>query len=274
MDSIPTGVYPAQELRRHFGRAGFAKLIRDGNARRLRRGWYLIGDPPGETVRAVKRGGVLSCISALRRWDVWVPEHHDLHVRANNWGVQNLRGPFCRRFGRPEPEYGAVDDVETALQYAARCLDDTGFIVACDSILNKKLMTRDQLEYQFRDAPKRIGELLDRCDGRAESGPETVIRLFLRSLNVDFDIQVTITGVGIVDILVGDWLIIELDGWRFHGDREHFESDRVRDVDAHALGYTPLRFTYKQVMFQTAETTAKILDAIRAEVHRRPSRRV
>ncbi|WP_371865006.1 endonuclease domain-containing protein [Gordonia spumicola] len=243
-----------------------------GNARQLRRGWYLIGSPPGDIVDAVRRGGVLSCVSALRRLGVWVPgEKNHLHVRGNNWAVRNLRGPFCKRFGRPEPEYAVMDDVETALQYAARCLNDTDFIVVCDSILNKRLMTLEQMQYQFRNAPKRTLALLDRCDERADSGPETVIRLFLTSLNVKFDLQVTIDGVGCVDILIGDWLIIELDGWEFHGDKEHFESDRRRDVDAHALGFTPLRFTYKQTMHTTDVTTAKIHEAIRAGVHLRPS---
>lgn len=42
-------------------------------------------------------------------------------------------------------------------------------------------------------------------------------------------------------------LIVETDGFRHHGTRSAFESDRERDVRLHMLGYTVARFTYKQV---------------------------
>jgi uncharacterized protein DUF559/putative AbiEi antitoxin of type IV toxin-antitoxin system len=42
-------------------------------------------------------------------------------------------------------------------------------------------------------------------------------------------------------------LIVETDGFRHHGTRTAFESDRERDVRLHMLGYTVARFTYKQV---------------------------
>ncbi len=269
-----SGVYTAAEIRGIQGRAGFESLVRDGTARRLRHGWYAVGDAPGDVVRAVARGGVLSCVSALGRAGVWVPKHHDLHVRGNRWAVQNLPGPFCRRFGRPESEYGAVDDLPTALAYAARCLDDGGFVVVCDSLLNTQLMSSDEIEYRLRHAPKRIHRLLARCDARSESGPETMLRVWLRSRNVRVRIQVPIPRVGRVDLLVGDYLIIEIDGWEYHADRSHFSGDRVRDVDAHAHGYTPLRFTYGQIVFDWDVTTAKIMDAVRNGAHLRPSRLV
>ena len=42
-------------------------------------------------------------------------------------------------------------------------------------------------------------------------------------------------------------LIVETDGFEHHGTRSAFESDRERDVRLRLLGYTVLRFTYKQV---------------------------
>jgi len=45
----------------------------------------------------------------------------------------------------------------------------------------------------------------------------------------------------------GRKLVVELDGWRFHGTRAAFERDKERDAELHAHGLTTLRFTYRQV---------------------------
>lgn len=267
MNSLPDGVYPYRELIATFGRTDLDRLIRSGMIRPVRRGWYAAGNPPDADVAAVQRGGVISCVSALNRRGVWTPEDHRLHVRGNSTAVRTRKGPFCTQFRRPEPEQGLVDDIPTALRHAARCLDDEGFVVVCDSILNRRLMTMEQIEYQFRDAPGRIQKLLDRCDGHAESGPETMTRFRLRSMNIGVRIQVEIDGVGRIDLVVGEWMTIEIDGWEFHGTRPYFQSDRTRDNALLALGYYPLRFTYDDIVFRWEDTKATILAAIRAGAH-------
>jgi very-short-patch-repair endonuclease len=40
-------------------------------------------------------------------------------------------------------------------------------------------------------------------------------------------------------------LVVELDGWKFHGHRVAFERDRIRDNELQLLGYTVLRFTWR-----------------------------
>jgi very-short-patch-repair endonuclease len=42
-------------------------------------------------------------------------------------------------------------------------------------------------------------------------------------------------------------LIVETDGYRYHGTRAAFESDRKRDVDLKLMGFTVVRFTHRQV---------------------------
>ncbi|WOC11339.1 hypothetical protein [Gordonia sp. MP11Mi] len=271
MDEIRPGVYPANQLYKAIGRASLEKLIREKKAESLRTGWVKVGEPAQDIVNAIRRGGVLSCLSALKRHHVWVPEFHDLHVRGNRWAVANRRGPFCRRFGRPLSEYGAVDDVPTALAHAARCLDDEGLVVVTDSILHLGLMSLDEVEYLFRDAPERIRRLLGKCDHRAESGPESMVRFRLSNETVKVDIQVPIDGVGRVDLLVGRWLIIETDGFEFHGDKPTFSRDRRRMVDAQIRGYTYLPFSYEQIAYQRESSHAQMMTAIRNGAHRRPA---
>lgn len=46
-------------------------------------------------------------------------------------------------------------------------------------------------------------------------------------------------------------LAIELDGFAFHGSRQAFSYDRLRQNDLHAVGYTVLRFSYDSVRSDT-----------------------
>jgi Transcriptional regulator, AbiEi antitoxin len=42
-------------------------------------------------------------------------------------------------------------------------------------------------------------------------------------------------------------LIVELDSWEFHKDRDAFETDRARDADTLAAGYRTLRITWERL---------------------------
>lgn len=53
-------------------------------------------------------------------------------------------------------------------------------------------------------------------------------------------------------------VIVETDGFRYHGNRGAFESDRVRDARLQSLGYRVLRFTYRQVCDRSAEVVCSL----------------
>jgi very-short-patch-repair endonuclease len=53
-------------------------------------------------------------------------------------------------------------------------------------------------------------------------------------------------------------LIVETDGFRHHGTRSAFESDRARDARLHLLGYTVLRFTHRQVTDEPDRVAASV----------------
>ena len=42
-------------------------------------------------------------------------------------------------------------------------------------------------------------------------------------------------------------LVVEIDGYEYHGDRGSFESDRARDAKLIAAGYVVIRFTATQL---------------------------
>jgi very-short-patch-repair endonuclease len=63
----------------------------------------------------------------------------------------------------------------------------------------------------------------------------------------------------LVDFLwVESQLIVEVDGYEFHGARDSFESDRARDADLAVQGYRVVRFTYRQVTREPARVATTV----------------
>ncbi|MGJ0120195.1 type IV toxin-antitoxin system AbiEi family antitoxin domain-containing protein [Williamsia sp. MIQD14] len=244
------------------------RLVRHGTLRRLRPGWFAAHHADPMVVEAVSAGGVLTCVSALRRHGLWVPEHASkLHLRSAHRRARLASG--CRVYGTIPPPTSAVDDLLCSLAYSARCLDAEGLVVVCDSALNSRRATIEEITTALRPAPTRTRALVDRCDGAAQSGTETMVRLRLRSRNIGAAPQAHIAGVGFVDLLVGDRLVIECDSREHHTGTERYENDRARDRTLIELGYLPLRLSYRQIVHDWPATQAAILTLIRRGDHRR-----
>ena len=265
------------------------KLVAAGDLLRLRRGWYATGSADRDVVSAVKAGGVLSCVSALKWRGVWTPTTtyqwktkklkggamrwirelrtaDRVHVRGNESAHRRGNFEFCRQHGDPEAEGAAVDELPIALRHAVRCLDPEGIVVVLDSLQHHKLMTTTEITEALSAAPRRIRRLIYRC-ARAESGTETMVRLRLRAKGVKLEPQVTIAGVGRVDFLVGRRLVIEVDSKAHHTGEENYRRDRERDLELVRLGYIVVRLTYDQVMYGWDVVEKKILELIGRREH-------
>ncbi|WP_179229106.1 type IV toxin-antitoxin system AbiEi family antitoxin domain-containing protein [Parenemella sanctibonifatiensis] len=244
------------------------KAAARGDLVRLRRGWYADGsssDP--DLINAVRQGGAISCITALERLGVFVPSHSTPHVRRTERSYRRRGG--CRAHGCHEPVLGGVDDIHTALRCAIRCMTPEWILVIVESIHVQELMTMSHILDAVAGAPRWVLQLLERLD-QAESGTETLVRLWLRRLGIKMTCQVTIVGVGRVDLLIGQRLVIEVDGFEYHSSPEQFEKDRQRDRRLVALGYLVVRLSYRQVMENWDEVLPDILRIIRTRAHRRP----
>jgi very-short-patch-repair endonuclease len=76
--------------------------------------------------------------------------------------------------------------------------------------------------------------------------------------------EARIEGVGRVDLLVCDWLVVEVDGFAFHADRASYRADRDRANALAARGFSLVRVTYEDVMFRLPETVAMIAALVAA----------
>jgi len=138
---------------------------------------------------------------------------------------------------------------DSLLQYA-KLGSEEDVTAAFDSALNTGLLSRSALDDVFSVMPRRLRRLLSRIDGKAASGLETLLRLAAEAEGWHVEIQVEIAGVGRVDVLIDGWLVIELDGARWHDNHQSQEEDRRRDAELVRRGYRWHRFRSSQVLTQ------------------------
>ncbi|MFD1715524.1 endonuclease domain-containing protein [Amnibacterium flavum] len=97
--------------------------------------------------------------------------------------------------------------------------------------------------------PPHRTTLLSSLDERSEEGIESIARFRLLQSGIRAVPQVVVGEIGRVDLLIGERLVIELDGRETHAQREAFTKDRRRTALLTQGGYTVLHFSYAQVIY-------------------------
>ncbi len=104
------------------------------------------------------------------------------------------------------------------------------------------------------------------------------MRLMLRMLGCRVEPQVELVGIGRVDFIVDDWLIIECDSEAHHSGWDAQKRDRRRDLAAASRGYTTIRPIAEDILHRPEEvvTTLRAILArhTSAELSRSPQGRV
>ncbi|GAB19853.1 hypothetical protein GOEFS_096_00300 [Gordonia effusa NBRC 100432] len=270
MDELAPGVFRAKEFKRRF-HATYEEIFDaavSGSIDRLRHGWYATPNSDAAVVSAVRAGGVLSCVSALKHHGVWVaPGYDDVHVRKSRY-AEEVGIRCCHAFGRVPPTPHAVDSLAVAFACAARCMTEEHWIAAVDSALNLGMTSVSRLEAAWQNTPVWVSTMLAKCDGRSQSGTESIARLRLRALNFRVQTQVSIPTVGKVDLLVGR-LIIECDSEGHHGPRDQRRNDYRRDRKALIGRWLCIRVDYQDILYNWPTILADIRMITSTDLHRR-----
>jgi very-short-patch-repair endonuclease len=124
-------------------------------------------------------------------------------------------------------------DAETAIA----CLDTARTVFGLDLALLRDWVAGDVVA-GLRVASSTVG---------SESGPESLVRQRLFRAGIALRQQVDVPGVGRIDGVIGDRVVVEIDGFRFHRDAEAFENDRRRDAELAARGYAVIRLSYRRI---------------------------
>lgn len=251
-----------------------SREVRSGRLVRVRHGLYATPDAPREQVRAARIGGRLTSYSALRARGLWCPPGDDrLHVAVGAHS-RALRDPdtgarFAPRADvvvhwRAQPSRRSPLHEPLPLPLVVRHLPtdlDSAFVVAVlDSALRLGIVTTWEMSRSF-EGFARLLRALGRTDPRAESGVESVARCRLREARLEARPQVRI-GRHRVDLLVGDRVVVEVDGREFHDDPAAFERDRRRAAELTRVGYRVLHFSYSQVIFDWPSCLAAVRAAL------------
>lgn len=254
--------------------AEIERLRRTGDIVAVRPGWYRLPGADAVVVATVTSGAILTCVSALRLHPgVWVPPRRTkTHVR---------RARHRRKAAHQDCDCGhpmsspihAVDSLPNALRCAAHCLDADEFVAVLDSTLRRERdrYTASDLREIFDGGSQQVLRLLDFVDPLAGSGTESLVRFRLRYARITVRSQVEIPGIGRVDLLVGDRLIIECDSTEYHSGPQRLEDNR-RDRAATRGDYRVMRVDYSEVIGNWQAIYAEILDIVRTGRHRGPVR--
>ncbi|WP_205791368.1 hypothetical protein [Microbacterium sulfonylureivorans] len=245
-----------------------AEAVADGRLLKPRANAYVTPGVHRDLVDACAAGGRLACVSELARLGVFVLEGDALHVHLHQNRARSLktnrrlRRHWGRLRRRPHPDSAAVEVFDAVVQ-AVRCQPPRAAVATLDSALRLGLLHPDDLDALFESLPVRHRVLRRLIDERAESGPETLVRLILRSLGASFEVQVEIDGVGRVDFVVDGWLIIECDSHAFHSSWEEQRRDRRRDQAAAARGFATYRPIAEDIMWHAGDVRAAIVGLLR-----------
>jgi very-short-patch-repair endonuclease len=256
---------------------------REGAILPVRGRWFQVPDAPEDVVRAVRVGGTLTAASVARLEGLWLMDDDRLHVRvpstASRLGSPGDRRQLlgeadnvCVHYSRAGGTQVGRDPLRMALAEMFACGSPRDALVSLDSALNMHAITGVDLQHIRASVDSRMRPWVDRADAGSQSGLETLVRLLLRSRNIRVRSQVWFTGIGRVDLLVGERLILELDGAQFH-QGENFEADRERDLALQMRGYIVIRLSYRQVMGKWDVVMGAILELIARGEHRWSGRR-
>lgn len=264
---------------RGVGRADLTRAVLQGELLRPRQGVYAVPTTPTSTVEALSHRGVTACVTAGRELGLWILDDGDdepFHtwVRGGHHPTRVAIEPApgtgaCCIFHRDAPVEGpsltTVGVVHCLIQILG-CRGEECFFAALESALRQSLITPQQRALLRSRVPQPARRLVDFARSDADSGLESLMRLRLHRHGITLASQVSIPGVGTVDFVLGDCLIVEADGGTHDGPARH--SDRVRDAVAMALGFSTLRFDYAMIVHDWPLVEDAVLSAVRRGLHR------
>ena len=254
--------------------------VRQGRLYRVHRAVYAVGHPPrlpleraAAAVLACGNGAALSHLGALALWGFtkrW-PDSLDVVVTTGDrrpQGVTTHRpGNLLRRDLTVQLGIRVTSPARTVLDCAPLLKDRERKRTVNDALHGGYLKSRALADVRARFPTHKGAKLLDPfLDGRnpTRSPFEDDFQQFCR----DHDLPVPLTNVKVaghtVDALFPEQrLIVELDSWEFHSDREAFETDRERDADTLEAGYHTLRVTWERLHDRGDAEAARLRNTLR-----------
>jgi very-short-patch-repair endonuclease len=241
------GVARVGMLRREGYSERAVRNLASAGAYQPRKGVWALPDADPELLQAIIDNSLLTCASSGSRYRLWLKDRPGrLHLVSKH----HRSGHFARhgRLRFDPDEHLPIASLEDTVNHGLTCLSEVDAIAMAQSAMRHHGVPRVVLESEmtakyFGSARKRLAK----ADGLSESVPEISARLLFDSAGLKFRRQVRIDDVGRVDFLIEGWLIVEINGFQFHGSREAWRKDMSRSNIAQTQGYAVLSYPPEQI---------------------------
>jgi very-short-patch-repair endonuclease len=271
-----------------FSRRSVARRLEDGRLHRLHRGVFAVGRRPVSlrgrwraAILSAGEGTWLSHLHGAALLDLTGPPFGPVHITVVGRWLRSQKGVKCHTTS----SLAAIEQHEfdgIPVTSLPRTLLDVASLV--DELTLRRMYERaERLEILDLKAIRRIlrlrrghrgagrlRALIDYDPTAAADAVSELERLYLDLLR-DAGLPTPQVNVLVDGHLVDCYwpsadLIVELDSYEFHGDREAFERDRAKIADLRRAGHEAVQFTYRQVTGRrnwVAQTTERFLGSNR-----------
>jgi len=224
--------------------------------------------------RAVSIGSRLACVSAALHRGLWAVNDGKFHVapRAlNSHAKPDGCAPaavlhWTRHPIDPAGDLLALESVANMLMHVAKCQPLDYAVAVFDSAVRQGQIDIDELRALAEVHGGRFRRVVALTSTQADSGIESITRVRLLWAGISVREQVRIDGHR-VDLLVGDRLIIQLDGKQHIEDSAQLARDRAQDRRLRRMGYTVLRYGYADVIFRWPDVLEEIGRVMAQRLH-------
>ncbi|MFT4281983.1 DUF559 domain-containing protein [Microbacterium sp.] len=259
-----------------LSRSAIRRAVAAGDLHHLRRGVYASADACAEVMIAATHGGALACVSAARHWGLWVLEEPgNVHVWLHRDGHRRHAEDPCtcvEHWDEGTRDAFALPSAARVLRQILACAGVEAFFVALESARRTGIVGPAALRWLTSHIGGEGREAVALSRDDADSGLESLFRWRLRHHGLTVRTQVRIVGVGVVDVLVGDRLIVETDGKANHDSPSLRHKDLLRDAHAALWGYVTLRFDYAMIVHEWDLVESAILASVASGHHLVPGR--
>ncbi|HEY5221579.1 MAG TPA: DUF559 domain-containing protein [Microbacteriaceae bacterium] len=263
------GIAHAHEaLRAGYTRYELRAALAQGRVTRIRRDWLAVSSAPADLRTAAQVGGRIACLSVAKRLELWTIDDKFQHLRVSPHSTYKTSKGQRLHWSRdivPVGRYTLVEPIENALVQIADCQPFENALVVWDSALNRGLTSEDELaQLPLRSEAARAVRAASTCF--ADSGIETLPVSRLTLIGITVRQQVVLCGHA-VDGLIGERLVLQIDGYAHHSSAEQRRSDIAHDRALVRRGYTVFRYDYKEIMFEWPRVEQEILQALGQGLH-------
>jgi hypothetical protein len=260
------------------------RAVKAGYLFRVFTGVYAVGRPPttplekaAAAVLACGERAALSHSSAMTLWGLWKRWDEPFEVsvagdrRPKGIHVHRVAG-LLRRDVQTEQGIRVTSPARALLDCAPR-MPRKSLTRRVNEALRAELVARADLADVVARFPLHPGTPLVRPHAQTDLNPtrspfEDEFLEFCERYNLPTPrVNFTLHGFEVDAYFEEAKLVVELDGWPFHNDREAFEDDRERDATMLLHGIVTIRITRRRLRHQPEREAARLRSIIESRRH-------